>query len=152
MTATGLRAFIRDSNRIEGILSVSLAEVQAHERLLARRPQIEVTDLVEFVAVIAPGKPLRNRLGLDVRVGEHVPLRGGAEVETRLTWLLNSVAQMDVDAYDAHVAYEVLHPFMDGNGRSGRALWVWMMQRDGLDPFALPFLHRFYYQTLDNAR
>lgn len=46
----------------------------------------------------------------------------------------------------------MLHPFMDGNGRTGRAVWAWAMQRDGQDPFALSFLHRFYYQTLEYSR
>jgi len=41
---------------------------------------------------------------------------------------------------------------MDGNGRSGRAIWAWQMLGDEQDPFAIPFLHRFYYQTLDASR
>ncbi len=54
--------------------------------------------------------------------------------------------------FEAHVAYEKSHPFMDGNGRSGRAIWAWMMQREGLDPYSLQFLHRWYYQSLNAAR
>lgn len=55
------------------------------------------------------------------------------------------------DPWKMHVAFEKLHPFMDGNGRTGRALWAWHMKQLGLDPFALSFLHRFYYQTLAAA-
>jgi hypothetical protein len=35
----------------------------------------------------------------------------------------------------------------------GRAIWVWawQMQKMGRDPFALPLLHRFYYQTLESC-
>ena len=40
------------------------------------------------------------------------------------------------------------HPFTDGNGRSGRALWLWQMNNHA--PFG--FLHTFYYQTLENSR
>ena len=50
-------------------------------------------------------------------------------------------------ACETHVRYELLHPFLDGNGRSGRALWLWLM---GQAP--LGFLHTFYYQTLSAAR
>jgi hypothetical protein len=47
---------------------------------------------------------------------------------------------------EAHVRYETLHPFTDGNGRTGRALWYWMMV--GSSRADLGFLHAFYYQTL----
>jgi Fic family protein len=37
---------------------------------------------------------------------------------------------------------------MDGNGRSGRAIWLWqMLRQEGGAP--LGFLHHFYYQTLE---
>ena len=147
-----LLSFIDESNAIESIhRRATNAEIQAHHLLWAQR-RIEVSDLQEFVAAVAPGKPLRDRIGMNVRVGSHTPPRGGPDVAAALRDLLAAVTASDVDAYDTHIAYELLHPFMDGNGRSGRALWAWQMQRDGLDPFALPFLHRFYYQTLDAAR
>lgn len=53
--------------------------------------------------------------------------------------------------YDVHQQYETLHPFTDGNGRSGRALWLWQMIRDG-QRAQLGFLHTWYYQSLREAR
>ena len=50
-------------------------------------------------------------------------------------------------AYVLHCRYESLHPFTDGNGRSGRALWLWMM--GGIEEAPLGFLHTWYYQSLE---
>jgi Fic family protein len=55
---------------------------------------------------------------------------------------------VSADPWVMHVEFEKLHPFMDGNGRTGRAIWVWHMLRCGRKPFEISFLHRFYYQTL----
>jgi hypothetical protein len=54
------------------------------------------------------------------------------------------------DPYILHVEYEQLHPFTDGNGRSGRAMWLYAMKKCGRleQGLNLGFLHAFYYQTL----
>lgn len=145
-------AFVAESNRIEGITRPPLqAELDAH-RTLWGLAAVEVVDLEQFVEFVAPGARLRRHPGRDVRVGNHRPLPGGPQIERALARLLAAIQDGDLTPYEAHCRYEALHPFMDGNGRSGRALWAWHMQRVGLDPFALPFLHRWYYQSLDAWR
>ena len=52
----------------------------------------------------------------------------------------------DASPFAVHVAYENLHPFMNGNGRSGRALWLWHM--GGIEKVPLGFLRTWYYQSL----
>ena len=151
--ATGvewLRKFVEESNKIEGILREPTEdEVKAHEQLL-QLEKLEITHLEEFVKVVAPGNILRNKKGLDVYVGNHVPPPGGPEIQTELLKLLYAVNNKEVDPYQSHHLYETLHPFTDGNGRSGRAVWLWQMQqRHELNRVAgLGFLHEFYYQTL----
>lgn len=54
------------------------------------------------------------------------------------------IASEIMSPFTTHLRYESIHPFSDGNGRSGRALWLWQMK--GRAP--LGFLHQFYYQTL----
>ena len=143
-----LNDFVIESNRIEGINRVPLPEeIWAHERFLVL-DSIGLVDLEAFVNVVQPGATLRRRLGMNVRVGDHIAPPGGPDIEERLNDLLNTATRDEADPYKTHLGYERLHPFMDGNGRSGRALWLWMM--GGNAP--LGFLHQFYYQTLQASR
>lgn len=144
-------AFVRESNRIEGIVrDPTVAEYDAHLTLWAAPPT--VASLEEFVLTIS-GASLRRRLGMNVQiVGGQAPPPGGPNIERVLAALLQAIDNQRLDPYDAHVQYETLHPFTDGNGRSGRALWVWMMNEDDRNPFARPFLHTWYYQSLDATR
>lgn len=147
-----LVAFVRQSNAIEGILREPTAqEIQAHQDLLAQ-DTLTVAALKYLVERVAPGARLRNVPGLNVRVGSHVAPAGGPEIEEALRDLLDRINAKAVTAWQSHIEYETLHPFTDGNGRSGRALWLFMCggQPEHLPP--LLFLHAFYYETLRNVR
>lgn len=141
-------AFIRESNAIEGIhREPTLAEVEALSAFLSQS-RIMIGDLCNLVSVFQPGAKLRTKAGMDVRIGSYLPMLGGEAVSVELKWLLHEINNGQVSPYQAHQRYERLHPFMDGNGRSGRALWLWMM--GGHAP--LGFLHTWYYQSLAEKR
>ncbi len=86
---------------------------------------------------------------MSVSVGRHCPPDGGPEVERSLRKLVRR-ADGDGEPYSTHCAFEALHPFTDGNGRTGRMIWAWMMKEQKDYDFSLLFLHKFYYQTLDH--
>lgn len=137
-----VKRFVAESNYIEGIRRFPTeAEVAAHIMIL-ESPKLTIELLQEFVAVIAPGHELRERLGLNVRVSNHVAPMGGPNIRVRLRKLLQSKAT----PFHIHRAYMTLHPFTDGNGRSGRA--IWLRQMGGPERVPLGFLHTFYYDTL----
>lgn len=143
--------FVRESNRIEGI-----RRAPTHDELWAaahflHSPEVGVETLRSFVEVCQPGAMLRDRGGLNVRVGDHLPPPGGPGIR----WELESILRAANDGRDPHLlhhAYETLHPFTDSNGRSGRILWLWGMKQVGGAEFervkSLGFLHCWYYQSL----
>lgn len=143
----GTREFIEESNRIEGIhRPPTEEEIAEHERFIGL-DDVTIADLERFVSVYQPGAELRGQPGMDIQIGGH-RLFGGPHVIDALNDLLTSDS---LTPHEAHVQYELLHPFMDGNGRSGRILWLWQMT-EAIGSAPLGFLHHFYYQTLGAAR
>lgn len=138
-------SFVVESNRIEGILRPPTQdELDEHDRFMALAV-ITVEELQKFVGVYQPDARLRDMPGLNVRVGSHIPPPGGPHIPEALAHLLSNMGT----PWETHVEYETLHPFTDGNGRSGRAIWAWQMMDVG---HPLGFLHHFYYQSLDGVR
>jgi Fic family protein len=144
MTDRTLIDFIRESNAIEGIFREPTdKEIKAHQTLLNKKGCIEVSDLKKFVKAIQPNAVLRNKIGLNVRVGNYIAPLGEPDILKHLEELLDEMPFRC--AYTTHIEYESLHPFTDGNGRSGRALWLWQTGNN-----IRPFLQTFYYNTLEN--
>jgi hypothetical protein len=140
------RMFIEESNKIEDIPhSPTMKEINEHLRFMKQK-KITIDDLIKFVGVFQPGAKLRNKAGLNVRVGSHIPTAGGPLVKGFLEDILDDANGAFDHPFSVHKKFETLHPFTDCNGRAGRMLWLWMMREAPLG-----FLHTWYYQSLEKG-
>ncbi len=131
--------FVKESNAIENInREPTEEEIVEFDRFMNLRV-VTIDELIKFVSVYQPNAKLRSECGMNVRVGKHIPPFGGPELIKQLQETLDS----NGDAFDRHISYESLHPFMDCNGRSGRALWAWQYK-----DIKRGFLFYFYTETL----
>lgn len=143
--------FVTESNAIERIFrEPSQEELDATAKFLTI-DRLVVDHLVELNKVYAPGKELRVHPNMNVSIGGFAPMSGGVGVLLSVERLLLQLNETGIDAFTAHCRYEQIHPFMDGNGRTGRALWLWHMLDRNTEQqvFLYSFLQWFYYQTLN---
>lgn len=144
-----LLKFLRESNLIEGIKTEpSPNNINKLSEFLTKET-LTIGIVEDYVAYIQPRAILRSKEGLNVKVGSYTAPLGGSAIANKLEEILTKcayqkAAEFPVEITKLHNTYESLHPFTDGNGRSGRAIWLWMSR--GFSP--LGFLHQYYYDTL----
>lgn len=77
------------------------------------------------------------------------------EIRTKLRkWFekVNSMEDPTVDeVWQSHLAFEHIHPFVDGNGRIGRLLWLWLRHKHKLGYGVVLDVtkNEFYYAACD---
>ena len=87
-----------------------------------------------------------------VRVGRHVPPApkdlSGLMLEL-LEWWNERAATLSPVLSSAvlHYRFEAIHPFADGNGRTGRALALWELYRRGFDSHHIFSVDEFYWEN-----
>lgn len=131
-----------------------LAGLQFIEKHVSKRSitHAEVLKLHSIIAVsvMDQGTPGRYR-EIRVRVGKYLPpppeMVSGLMAEL-LEWWNNRAADWSpvVSSAIIHYQFEDIHPFADGNGRTGRALALWELYRRGFDTHHIFSVDEFYWK------
>lgn len=134
----------------------------------SRKKSMTHEDLFRLHAIMAGQVMDQGEAGvyrtIRVRVGPHVPPPPG-EVSglmfELLAWWNSDAMNLSPVLSSAilHYRFEDIHPFADGNGRTGRALAIWELYRRGFDANHIFSVDEFfwedrprYYQALQQVR
>lgn len=136
---------------------------QHAERSSIRHGQILQLHKILATGVMDQGKPGQYRT-MAVRVGRHLPpppAQVSGLMAELLEWWNRTAPQWSpvISSAIIHFRVEDIHPFADGNGRTGRALALWELYRRGFDTHHIFSVDEFYwedrpryYAAFDTAR
>jgi Fic family protein len=127
-------------------------------RFIEKRPHkklINHEDVLRLHAVIGGEVMEQGKAGqyreMQVRVGRYVPPppeQISGLIAELLDWWNREAAKWSPVLTSAivHYRFEEIHPFADGNGRTGRTLALWELYRRGFDTHHIFSVDEFYWQ------
>jgi len=121
----------------------------------AAKKTIRHDDVLELhrilaAAVMDQGEAGRYRT-MAVRVGRYVPPAPGdvsGLMMELLDWWNKPAKELSpvISSAILHYRFETIHPFADGNGRTGRALALWELYRRGFDTHHIFSVDEYYWE------
>jgi Fic family protein len=134
----------------------------------AARKRIRQEDILELHRILAADVMDQGEAGkyrkISVRVGKYLPpppdAVSGLMCELLDWWNRASPTLSPIlSSAIIHYRFEAIHPFADGNGRTGRALSLWELYRRGFDTHHIFSVDEYYwedrpkyYAALDGVR
>ena len=126
-----------------------------HVEKNAARKTLRHTDILTLHKILAgevmdQGEAGKYRM-IGVRVGRYLPpppdAVSGLMFEL-LTWWNAAAKELSPVLSSAilHYRFEAIHPFADGNGRTGRALALWELYRRGFDTHHIFSVDEYYWE------
>jgi Fic family protein len=140
---------LHESNLIENINDPTADATSAVAwAYLADQPELTLEVVLEthrLVTVDTPHAGPGRLRTVDVRVGLSVKPPWETVSGMLADWLRDMAGWRELDPRHQHVAFENIHPFRDGNGRTGRLLLWWHQLRLGQEPILLRAAEREAY-------
>lgn len=160
-----LRQFLAESNAIEGVFDDdSLKQAQLAWKYLISQKELSPNTILITHQILMAHQDLSQRLKGNWR---NCPVWvGGREgsdfrkIPSLIQSWLEKIAisdnlkltpeEQDIILQNLHVQYEHIHPFVDGNGRTGRMFWNFLRLKRGLPLKIIYEDERFEYYRLFN--
>lgn len=120
-----------------------------------RKKTIRHDDVIELHRIVAASVMDQGKEGqyrtIQVRVGPYIPPppeKVSGLMSELLEWWNKEAASLSPVLSSAilHYRFEAIHPFADGNGRTGRALALWDLYRRGFDTHHIFSVDEFYWE------
>ena len=139
-----LANFIAESNKIEGESTKMAQEVSIYEWFLAN--DLTEDNTKEFHKRLCDAREQLQKKYRGVYRDCIVYIGGEARSPDLMDKHMKRLFEDMPEPYEFHQRFEHIHPFVDLNGRVGRAAWLHQMLEKQDVP--LGFLHTWYYQSL----
>jgi len=147
---TQYEIFMLESNKIEGEDRINPGDIEALEYALdTGLKTVGELQKVHYMLGDYLNEPWIGKYRTcDVWVGQDKP-----PAHTLLAGRMSSFFKdlYLMDSWEAHNEFEMIHPFVDLNGRTGRLIWLTKAVNEWY-AFQMPFLQAYYYQTLTHYR
>jgi Fic family protein len=151
----GGQALVGHTERAKREVLNYLAGLRFIEKHLTKK-SITHTEVLKLHAIIAADVMDQGRTGryrdIRVRVGHYLPpaaeMVSGLMAELLEWWNTKSAKWSPViSSAVIHYQFEAIHPFADGNGRTGRALALWELYRRGFDTHHIFSVDEVYWEN-----
>ena len=142
--------FLKESNLIESVNDEdSLQQAIYAWNYLCEQKELTLGVVLKLHKILMLHQPLMpDERGyfrtVPVYIGGHEAMQHEF-IRENLTILLEDMNYVPKDWKNHHIVYEAIHPFVDGNGRTGRMFMNWERMKAGLKIKVIKYKDRWSY-------